>query len=335
MIKIYSNTNIYVLCPAYSKTGGPELLHQLVNKMKELNYNVFITYYNVNNNNKDYTPEDFKKYIDSYLTIDDIVDSKENIIIFPEVYINKSKKFKYIRKCLWWLSVDNYEKAYKLYPCLKDKGILTTLKKIIKGDFLRNDLNQFDYHLCQSYYAIDYLKKIGIHNVYYLSDYINSTFFEKRNNKKVNNVLYNPKKGYEFTKKIIERAPYFNWVAIKGLTTNQVGELLSISKVYIDFGNHPGKDRFPREAAISGCCVITGKRGSAKYYDDVMIENEFKFDSDNESIKLIIKKIEECLNNYETEIKKFKKYQVKISNEEKRFVEDIKNIFIIEEEKHV
>lgn len=35
MIEIYDNTKVYVLCPAYLKTGGPELLHQLVHILSE------------------------------------------------------------------------------------------------------------------------------------------------------------------------------------------------------------------------------------------------------------------------------------------------------------
>lgn len=35
MIEIYEQTKVYVLCPAYSKTGGPELLHQLVHTLFE------------------------------------------------------------------------------------------------------------------------------------------------------------------------------------------------------------------------------------------------------------------------------------------------------------
>ena len=49
------------------------------------------------------------------------------------------------------------------------------------------------------------------------------------------------------------------------------------SKVYIDFGNHLGKDRIPREVA-SGCCIITGKTGADKYKEDVYIGEKFKFD---------------------------------------------------------
>lgn len=55
------------------------------------------------------------------------------------------------------------------------------------------------------------------------------------------------------------------WVPLIGMTTEEMRSCMSKSKVYIDFGNHPGKDRIPREAAISGCIVITGKRGAAAF----------------------------------------------------------------------
>lgn len=38
MIEIYEQTKVYVLCPAYSKTGGPELLHQLVHILSQKRY---------------------------------------------------------------------------------------------------------------------------------------------------------------------------------------------------------------------------------------------------------------------------------------------------------
>lgn len=38
MIEIYEQTKVYVLCSAYSKTGGPELLHQLVHILSQKRY---------------------------------------------------------------------------------------------------------------------------------------------------------------------------------------------------------------------------------------------------------------------------------------------------------
>ena len=44
---------------------------------------------------------------------------------------------------------------------------------------------------------------------------------------------------------------------------NQIIQILSRSKIYIDFGFHPGVDHLPREAAILKNCIITNKEGSA------------------------------------------------------------------------
>lgn len=83
----------------------------------------------------------------------------------------------------------------------------------------------------------------------------------------------------------------------------------------------------PRETAACGCCVITGKRGSAKYYEDVPINDEFKFDDNEENIDLIIEKIKKCLYDYELEIIKFKPYRDFIKNEKDKFSFDVKRIF--------
>jgi hypothetical protein len=103
---------------------------------------------------------------------------------------------------------------------------------------------------------------------------------------------------------------------------------LQKAKVYIDFGNHPGKDRIPREAAILGCCVITGKRGSAAFFEDVPIPDEYKFEDKEKNIPKIIDKIKDCLENYEKRYEDFDYYREVIKNEPQKFIEDLRKIFI-------
>lgn len=64
-------------------------------------------------------------------------------------------------------------------------------------------IKTIEFHLCQSYYAIDYLKENGISNTDYLSDYISDEYFNMPENweNKEDIVVYNPKKGFDFTKK--------------------------------------------------------------------------------------------------------------------------------------
>ena len=148
------------------------------------------------------------------------------------------------------------------------------------------------------------------------------------NKQKCNKILYNPKKGYRFTKEIMKKAKELEWVPIQNLTTWQVKELLLQSKVYIDFGNHPGKDRFPREAAMCGCIVITGRRGSAKFYNDVPIDDKFKFKDSKKNIEKIVTKVRECLDNYDTQIKEFHDYRKYIRNEKEQFNKDVDTVFV-------
>ena len=96
----------------------------------------------------------------------------------------------------------------------------------------------------------------------------------------------------------------------------------------MDFGNHPGKDRIPREAAISGCCVITGRQGAAAFYEDVPIPDRYKFDDlkdiDVESVKACILDI---FQNYDERIKDFEEYRNMIRGEKEKFIMDAMRLF--------
>ncbi|MBT1165058.1 hypothetical protein JS534_10665 [Bifidobacterium felsineum] len=123
-------------------------------------------------------------------------------------------------------------------------------------------------------------------------------------------------------------APDLRWTPIINLSTLQVRDLLLRSKVYIDFGNHPGKDRFPREAAMCGACIITGKNGSAAFNDDLPIPSSYKFNNKKEEGKQIITCIKDCLTNYSEKNHDFDSYRVFIKNEERQFNADVAKIFL-------
>jgi len=135
--------------------------------------------------------------------------------------------------------------------------------------------------------------------------------------------VYNPKKGYKFTSKLIKKARKhnLNFKPIENMTRKEVIKTLEKAKVYIDFGNHPGKDRLPREAAIMGCCIIVGTKGSANH--DIPIPPEFKLTD----IPTIIKKIKSCLKNFKQNHAKFQNYRNLIKKEPQKFQKDLKKIF--------
>ncbi|MFV9510454.1 hypothetical protein [Tepidibacillus sp. LV47] len=348
-LEIKKDSIVYIACPAQSITGGPELLHQLCDKLIKLGIDARMYYYP--NNVVNPKPQDYSRYNTPIAT--NISDNSKNILIVPEVYTELHKKYKNIQKVIWWLSVDNfykkqYFKSWKFLFIRIINKIAHTFKFPIIIDMRNfelstNYINKFrfkDYifgnniiHFVQSEYAKQHLlqHKIKPDQIYYLSDYINKDFIISQNNnhndKREDIVLYNPKKGYSFTEKLMKIAPDLKWVPLVNLSRSEVINYLQKSKVYIDFGNHPGKDRFPREAAICGCCVITGKRGSANYYEDVPIPEKYKFADTEENLYKIIDCIRDCLDNYDQRKKDFEEYRQFIINEEEKFKQDVQKIF--------
>lgn len=352
IIKIYPNSKIYVVAPAKSATGGPELLHQLVFHLRnDLKIDAYMYY--LPNYVLDPIHPEYKNYNNPY--VKEIEDNKRNLIIVPEVIsgIKTLSNFSKIRKVVWWLSVDNFylslilssKKTFffrntinKVSNLILNKAIFNinelALKKLTQLNLskLLEQVRQVDFNLVQSYYAMQHLESNNIpkNKIFYLSDYLNESFLKIQTDliKKENIVAYNPKKGFTFTKKIIKNTTNIKFVPLINMTRQQVIETLQRAKVYIDFGNHPGKDRIPREAAILGCCVITGKRGSAKYFEDVSIPEEYKFDDIEENIPKIINKITDCLENFEKRYICFNYYREVIKNEPQKFLEDLKKVFV-------
>lgn len=326
-------TKIYVVCPANNKTGGTELLHQLVYHLNLINKRAVVAYYlEGKHSGGSPVPAEFLCYVKEYCYMKDVVDSHNNILILPEVCIGKHRRYKKMQKCIWWLSVDNYMAVSGKMNRLKRYGILSFLKHLWLKDYNNeNDLKKISIHLYQSYYARYFLedqKGIAGDKLYYLSDYINDIYLNSFDlNVKEDIVIYNPKKGYEFTKKLINASLDIKWVPIQNMTNIEVQELMRRAKVYVDFGNHPGKDRIPREAAMSGCCIITNKRGAAEYSEDVAINEEYKFADEEHNIAIILETIKRCLENYEIAYSDFSDYREIIKTEKFKFMEDVQKIF--------
>lgn len=310
---------IYVICPSNAASGGPEALHQLCRSLCDLGYDAKMFF----------PPYDTEKYsspvCEEYLHYGNpytmkAVDNANSCFIYPEgMNLKDVLELKYAKKIMWWLSVDNFLGNNKIY----------------ERDLINKFLNlYFNYHLVQSEYARRYcIDEVGIpeDKVFYVSDYLNDTYLSKASDNtkkyKKDQVLYNPKKGFEFTKQLIDCAPEIKWIPLIDMTYDQVRDTMQESKVYIDFGNHPGMDRLPREAAINGCCVLTGRRGAAAYHEDVPIPDKYKFDDTSESIPAIINAIKALLENYESSKNDFDDYRNWIICAKERFYSDTKRAF--------
>lgn len=330
---LQNNDKIYVVCPYYYKTGGTELAHQLVHMICKLGGKAEITYFGDKNAKRVINPA-FLEYVEDFVDISQVEDREDNIIVLPEIRPDLADGLKKVQKYVWWMSVDNFLEWDNPWIYSKQHGLIKTVWGILKG-YIRIKKYEFSSdvkHLYQSEYAHQFLLQKGMTNCYRLSDYINKVYlddgFKGSTADRKNQVLYNPKKGYEFTQKIIQATPNVKWIPIQNMSTEDVRRLMNESKLYVDFGNHPGKDRFPREAAISGCCIITGRRGSANYYEDIPISDLYKFEDKDENISVIATQIRRCLGEYETAIDDFHEYCDFIKSEYALFENDVKEIFI-------
>lgn len=314
---------VYIIAtPAGSVSGGPELTHQLCHTLRAYGQKAYLYYYDDFGAIIDTpAPDVYAKYDSSHITDDTLLHSDSTVFIVPEVAIPLLDKYPDCRRYLWWLSVDNYLHTVELTVQADHPDVYHLADK--------PDI----FHLVQSAYAKDFLlHKIGVpcEHISVLSDYLNEEFFRVQisDRFKQNFIAYNPKKGYKILKPIIDASPQFQWFPIINMTPSDVGNLLRLAKVYIDFGNHPGKDRIPREAAISGCCVITNKKGSAAYHEDIPIPDDYKFDDPLAQQAEIIELIQDIFENYSSHRPNYDEYLSMIRGEASKFTADVKAVLI-------
>lgn len=324
---------IYCICPAGSQTGGPEALHQLCNEINLSNVdnvNASMLYVKYQRRNKSKTvvhipnapePRRYKSLYHSQVATDTnpLVEasSPDKLLIWPEIMVDQMME--YLRttpnpcQCaIYWLSVDKYNGSFQ--------------------EWHRHDI----FHLAQSEYARRFVVENGATNVFPLKEYIPRMPKKLLKGDRPIDVIYNPKKGIEYTNAIRERSgSLINFHAIappktrktnrkkkqNKLSPEQVQDMLKKSKVYIDFGGHPGMDRIPREAALAGCIVVTNGEGSAQYREDVPIPSQYKIkDFDVDAIHTLLLNL---TKDYDTHTKQFRRYRVWIRTQRKRMKQQV------------
>ncbi|MDR1859948.1 MAG: hypothetical protein LBR06_03390 [Bacteroidales bacterium] len=316
-------TTVYIACLPHNTSGGPELLHQLAWKLNRQGIRACMFYLKRSSSP---VADIYRQYVDSYVF--EVEDSRHNILIVPEGRTYLLPRYRNIQKVIWWLSVDNYFIS-RNFPENRLRRVLRLRRYFMPENPTTHD--DITLHLVQSKYAADFLDSYAINNYVYLTDYLRADFFarsrELSGTVKEDIVIYNPRKGFKFTEKLIAACPDIHFTAIEGMTPSEVVMLMAKSKVYIDFGNHPGRDRLPREAAMMLDCVITGKRGAAGNDIDTPIPPEFKFDDRDADVPAIREALRKLLANYAAEVKKFAAYRATIQQQEHLFDSEINAIF--------
>jgi hypothetical protein len=307
---------VFVVAPP-GVSGGPELAHQLVHHLNtERPGRASIVYEPFEIPHK--TPEPYRRYDVRPERVSYI--PRGSTVVLPEVYGRMLDRFPGCRIMFWWMSVNNFHKA-----TAGNAGAVDGLRRHV------------DCHLYQSEYARGFLASARLGPVQRLSDQLAADYLDAitvpPSAPRRDLVAFNPAKGHTRTKLIFyaltkSLRPTPQVVALEGLTRTQMRRTLAEAKVYIDFGEHPGKDRLPREAAALGACVLTNRRGAAGNPVDVPIPEDCKIDDRKPRFACrAANKIRQLIDDFDRQAPRFDGYRGMIASEPAQFFADVAAVF--------
>jgi len=328
---------IFVLYHRGLRTGGPEALHQLVSTLRELGQDAYLVPH--------YTTAS-RDRVAQYSIYDapeaeSVEDAPGNFVVVPETFIEDVFGYRHATKMIWWLSIDNALTFMAERQWRRSTGTLATkiretwvpfLRMLKHGDTPLQMRRRRDIvHLVQSSYAWSFIA-CRLNTVpSLLSDFTPNAEFgpadESRRNPRL--VTYNPAKGahiIEAVKRVAD--PSIEWLPIQGMTRAEVVTALQSCGIYLDLGHHPGKDRMPREAALSGALSVVARRGSGAYYADVPIPWEHKITPDDNEVASTAAALSGLMENLPQEVRKQDAYRNAIMGERNRFRQEVADIFI-------
>lgn len=316
---------IYIICPPSKATGGPEALHQLGYILIKLGFDAKMLY---SRHKKDPIHPFYKSYNVPY--VNKIKDHADNIIVIPESMTNLIAKYPLSQKKIWWLSLDFYEVLMNSRE--KKKNWIRKLFVSYKHREYRFEPNITVTHWYQSQRAKEFLLTKKMDNeIAYLCDYVNELFFENlpktKDFEKEDIITYNPEKGFDKIEKFMLLLPQYKWTPLIGMTRVQMRDTLRKAKLHIDFGYFPGRDKIPREALVSGVCLLTGRDGTSAFKEDLGIPEKYKLHSQEIHAENVTILINHIMNNYEEAFNEFLDFRTFVMNEKNNMIEDTKKLF--------
>jgi hypothetical protein len=319
---------IFIVAQAGAVSGGPEVLHQLGDCLNRHDRRAWMLYRPFGKAHE--IPAEYSRYNVKPARLHDV--EPGDVVILPEVCASLVDRFPMAQIYMWWLSVDFFFDEAAHTPPL---GILGA-RALVKSQ-LTTMRERVACHLYQSEYARQFLESASLGPAVRLADYLADEYVaaasKSRQKPREDLVVFNPAKGRKRTKAILRaldrsggRKPQI--VPIKGMTRDEVCDLLGRAKLYLDFGGHPGKDRIPREAAALGACVLVNRRGSAANPVDVPISPNFKVDDREPGFeKLAVDRIHMLIEDYEHQASRFDDYRHSIALEPATFLDDVRSVF--------
>ncbi|WP_150384042.1 hypothetical protein [Bifidobacterium rousetti] len=330
--------SIYILCPAGRTTGGTEALHQLRYYLESIGKDAYLSYYDEDERFVDCEPpERYAEYLPTEGKIvngNAIADDPENSVVAPEFSTGMLAAYRNARRIVWWLSVHYYDGG----PLMSRLAVRHWLKRSLSNPTdlfrfrkyhhpLRPDAAE---HLCASQYAYEYVTESLRMPARRLVEPISKPFLEigmerERSPRRKDMVAYNPAKPSKVMRELLARNE-FDYVPITGMTPEQIVGVLREVKLYVDFGEFPGPERIPKEAAYNGAAVLVIRRNAACNPFDVNIPERYKLPVDT-SLDEISRTIRVMLDDYAAIYPDYDVFRTQIDGLERRFVETLREVW--------
>ncbi|MGQ4275070.1 hypothetical protein [Terrihabitans sp. B22-R8] len=307
-------SRVVVLAPSATSTGGPELLHQLVHEIRLQGGEALIHY----------LPDPAAEVPERYRCYDTPVLNELGLdagdcVVVPETMVPALPLRSKARHIVWWLSFDFFESR-------REPPFLRALANAYRRSLLKVQTLLGALHLFQSHYARSRLKEWGMDGAM-LSDYLSLSPPAPDAAPRRDVILYNPKKGIEITNRLRESCPHLTFQPIQNMTKAEVEQAFAQAKLYIDFGEHPGKDRLPREAAMMGTVVVVGIRGSAAFDEDVGLAPLYKLPIDADLPEAFAHLVDDIFGDFARHQQAQAPYRNVIAKERQVFAEEVRAVF--------
>ena len=314
---------IIIVSPIFV-TGGVESLHQLADGLATLRIDNRIVYispecgFNIDGEEFIVNPPhqkivEYERYRTDIAYSCKVSDIKQ--IIFPEVFTNFARQLcHHIPTAVWWLSVDN---AFTVDSPL--------LQEQTRKEFFQLPIQ----HYYQSRYAANFLQQHGVRDIWEISDYIDDLYTANAIDLEMKQtILYNPRKGKERALALAAQMPHIKFIPLTGMDAEQVKDEMMKSRLYIDFGHHPGKDRMPREAAKWGCVVMCRTAGAAQFFEDVPLPQHLMFNDFDLLQGNLAQRVQSVLTDgFEDAWKSMDRYRNFLTIEDKQFIQKVHTVF--------
>jgi hypothetical protein len=327
--------DVLIFCPEFLN-GGCEALHQLGYHINRHGGSAHMAYYGPYSGLEldgdtlhcHLEPSPIPRYFARYKprALHQARLGAETLLVFPEVLsaLAATKDDRY-QRALWWLSVDN---AVEQNRALLDAGYRRSVFA---------DAGLVHFH--QSDYARAFLHANAALCYHPLSDYTDPDFVARSLNATENRpvsqrparICFFPNKGAALAARFIvgqdAQKQNVEFLPIRGMSKAQVRDALFDARIYLDFGNHPGKDRVPREAAIAGAVVLLHAAGAALRFADHPLPAEYRFIEDDIATGELRRKVAAILDQPEEHFAAQRMYREAILHEQERFDLEVRSVF--------